>query len=74
MKRIKEEALRIGTLQYRCGVQMPAEDYVEQYRFGLTQVVYEWANGMVSGIRPVVNPSCQSYVMELPICLRIRSS
>eukprot|EP00057_Strongylocentrotus_purpuratus_P022189 XP_011676663.1 PREDICTED: helicase SKI2W [Strongylocentrotus purpuratus] len=46
VKRIQEEALRIGTLQHRCGVQMPAEDYVEQYRFGLTQVVYEWANGM----------------------------
>ena len=27
---------------------MPVEDFVEQFRFGLTQVVYEWARGMVS--------------------------
>ncbi|XP_041481057.1 helicase SKI2W-like [Lytechinus variegatus] len=46
VKRIKEEALRIGVLQHSCGVQMPAEDFVEQYRFGLTEVVYQWAKGL----------------------------
>ena len=46
--RIKAEATRIGEIQREKGMDMPVEDFVDQFRFGLTQVVYEWARGMVS--------------------------
>ncbi|XP_071485976.1 superkiller complex protein 2-like [Diadema antillarum] len=46
VKQIQTVAMTIGELQYQCGVKIPAEDFVEQYRFGLTQVVFEWARGM----------------------------
>uniref|UniRef100_A0A670I067 SKI2 subunit of superkiller complex n=1 Tax=Podarcis muralis TaxID=64176 RepID=A0A670I067_PODMU len=29
-----------------CGLQESVEDFVEQYKFGLVEVVYEWARGM----------------------------
>ena len=40
-------ASRIGQLQRDCGVPIPVDDYVEQFHFGLMEVVFEWARGMV---------------------------
>lgn len=42
-----EVAGRIGTLQRECGLPMPVGDYVDQFHFGLMEVVFEWARGMV---------------------------
>ena len=42
-----EVAKRIGALQKECGLLMPVGDYVEQFHFGLMEVVFEWARGMV---------------------------
>ncbi|KAI4880050.1 hypothetical protein NFI96_019916 [Prochilodus magdalenae] len=39
-------AQRIGELQRECGLAQTAEDYVSQFKFGLTEVVYCWARGM----------------------------
>uniref|UniRef100_A0A8B9R9N8 SKI2 homolog, superkiller viralicidic activity 2-like n=1 Tax=Astyanax mexicanus TaxID=7994 RepID=A0A8B9R9N8_ASTMX len=39
-------AQRIGELQRECGIAQTAEDYVSQFKFGLTEVVYCWARGM----------------------------
>uniref|UniRef100_A0A671P3I5 Helicase SKI2W-like n=1 Tax=Sinocyclocheilus anshuiensis TaxID=1608454 RepID=A0A671P3I5_9TELE len=41
-------AQRIGELQRDCGIAQTAEDFVAQFKFGLTEVVYCWARGMVS--------------------------
>lgn len=41
-------AKRIGELQSDCGIAQTAEEFVGQFRFGLTEVVYCWARGMVS--------------------------
>lgn len=41
-------AQRIGELQRDCGIPQTAEEFVGQFRFGLTEVVYCWARGMVS--------------------------
>lgn len=41
-------AQRIGELQRDCGLAQTAEDFVSQFKFGLTEVVYCWARGMVS--------------------------
>lgn len=41
-------AQRIGDLQRDCGLAQTAEDFVSQFKFGLTEVVYCWARGMVS--------------------------
>lgn len=40
----------IGKLQKEVGMLMPVEDYKEQFHFGLMEVVFEWARGMVSSI------------------------
>ncbi|KAG8127653.1 putative Helicase SKI2W-like protein [Naja naja] len=37
---------KIALLQRKCGLQESVEDFVEQYKFGLVEVVYEWARGM----------------------------
>uniref|UniRef100_A0A673HXL6 Helicase SKI2W-like n=1 Tax=Sinocyclocheilus rhinocerous TaxID=307959 RepID=A0A673HXL6_9TELE len=39
-------AQRIGELQRDCGIAQTAEDFVAQFKFGLTEVVYCWARGM----------------------------
>ncbi|KAI8779459.1 helicase SKI2W [Biomphalaria glabrata] len=45
-KKILEIAEFIGTIQKQCGMLEPVQDYVEQYHFGLMEVVFEWARGM----------------------------
>ena len=40
-------ARKIGQLQKECGLQIPVEDYVSQFHFGLVEVVFEWAHGVV---------------------------
>lgn len=40
-------AQRIGDLQRECGIGQTAEEFVGQFKFGLTEVVYCWARGMV---------------------------
>ncbi|XP_029023350.1 helicase SKI2W [Betta splendens] len=39
-------AKRIGELQRDCGISQTAEEFVGQFKFGLTEVVYCWARGM----------------------------
>ncbi|XP_026112146.1 helicase SKI2W-like isoform X3 [Carassius auratus] len=39
-------AQRIGELQRDYGIAQTAEDFVAQFKFGLTEVVYCWARGM----------------------------
>ncbi|XP_029369746.1 superkiller complex protein 2 [Echeneis naucrates] len=39
-------AQRIGELQRDCGIPQTAEEFVGQFKFGLTEVVYCWARGM----------------------------
>ncbi len=42
---IKKCALTIGQMQKTCGMKANEHDYVEQFNFGLVEVVYEWARG-----------------------------
>ncbi|XP_071383595.1 superkiller complex protein 2 [Centroberyx affinis] len=44
--RVLSVAQRIGELQRDCGIAQTAEDFVGQFKFGLTEVVYCWARGM----------------------------
>lgn len=46
VEKIKGIAEEIGEIQYNCQVKIPPSEFVEQYRFGLTEVVYQWAKGM----------------------------
>lgn len=42
--RLYDTALRLGELQAKCKVQVDPEEYVkENLKFGLVEVVYEWA-------------------------------
>lgn len=43
---IKKVAERVGQAQKDCGMEQPVQDYVEQFNFGLVEVVFEWARGM----------------------------
>lgn len=45
--RVLSVAKRIGELQRECGIPQTAEEFVGQFKFGLTEVVYCWARGMV---------------------------
>lgn len=45
--RVLSVAQRIGELQRDCGIPQTAEEFVGQFKFGLTEVVYCWARGMV---------------------------
>ncbi|GFO05994.1 helicase ski2w [Plakobranchus ocellatus] len=45
---ILAKAQLVGQLQREVGMTMPVEDYMEQFHFGLMEVVYEWAQGKVS--------------------------
>nr|XP_061808653.1 superkiller complex protein 2-like [Nerophis lumbriciformis] len=44
--RVLSVAKRIGELQRDCGLPQTAEEFVGQFKFGLTEVVYCWARGM----------------------------
>lgn len=44
--RVLSVAKRIGELQRECGIPQTAEEFVGQFKFGLTEVVYCWARGM----------------------------
>ncbi|XP_059165640.1 superkiller complex protein 2-like [Physella acuta] len=46
MEEILKKAEMIGQIQKEAGMTMPVEDFVEQYHFGLVEVVFEWARGM----------------------------
>ncbi|XP_061475421.1 superkiller complex protein 2 [Rhineura floridana] len=46
IEHIRSVAKEIALLQRKCGLQESVEDFVEQYKFGLVEVVYEWARGM----------------------------
>ncbi|XP_063870777.1 superkiller complex protein 2-like [Scylla paramamosain] len=46
VKQFKEVARNIGRVQKDCGLLEPVEDFVDQFNFGLTEVVYQWACGM----------------------------
>uniref|UniRef100_A0A6Q2XR02 SKI2 homolog, superkiller viralicidic activity 2-like n=1 Tax=Esox lucius TaxID=8010 RepID=A0A6Q2XR02_ESOLU len=46
IERVLAVAQRIGELQRECGIAQTAEEFVSQFKFGLTEVVYCWARGM----------------------------
>jgi len=43
---IKKCAEKVGAVQVACGLLQPVGDFVEQFNFGLVEVVYEWSRGM----------------------------
>ena len=44
------KAEQIGRLQKEVGMKIPVDDYKETFHFGLMEVVFEWARGMVSDV------------------------
>lgn len=48
VERVKAVAKRIGEVQVACGLNQTVEEFVGELNFGLVEVVYEWARGMVS--------------------------
>ncbi|EGD74295.1 ATP-dependent DEAD/H RNA helicase [Salpingoeca rosetta] len=43
---ITRMAIEIAETQLACGMQVSVEEYLEEFKFGLVEVVYEWARGM----------------------------
>jgi len=43
---IKETAARLARCQKHCGLDVTEEESIRELRFGLVEVVYEWARGM----------------------------
>lgn len=48
VERVRAVAKRIGEVQVACGLNQTVEEFVGELNFGLVEVVYEWARGMVS--------------------------
>ncbi len=48
MKEVKELARYIGEVQRQHNLKEPVDQFVDQFKFGLVEVVYEWAKGKVS--------------------------
>lgn len=46
IEKFVEIALKIGRVQRESGFDEPAEQFLEQFSFGLCNVVYHWAKGM----------------------------
>lgn len=40
-------AAKIALLEQECGLDTSVEDYQSQFKFGLAEVVYQWAMGTV---------------------------
>lgn len=55
MERVRTVAKWIGEVQAACGLNQTVEEFVGELNFGLVEVVYEWARGMVSswGLGPL---------------------
>ena len=49
-EKILAKAEQIGRLQKEVGMKIPVDDYKETFHFGLMEVVFEWARGMVSNL------------------------
>ena len=45
---MEEVATRLAQLEQNCGVDTSVEEYLKEFHWGLTEVVYEWARQMVS--------------------------
>lgn len=45
--KIVEIAKRLASVQRDCGLDVSQEEYLGNLKFGLVEVVYEWARGMV---------------------------
>ncbi|RXG73628.1 Helicase SKI2W [Armadillidium vulgare] len=46
VKQFREVATKIGEIQKESGLQEPVGDFVDQFNFGLCEVVYHWSLGM----------------------------
>ena len=49
---IEETATRIALCEREHGIDVSVEDTLRELKFGLVEVVYEWACGMVSTHQP----------------------
>lgn len=38
--------MRVAEVQVECGLPLSTEEFVRGFKFGLVEVVYEWAKGM----------------------------
>ena len=47
---IRETAQRVAEAQRAPELQVDPEAYISDLKFGLVEVVYEWARGMVRGL------------------------
>ncbi|XP_028393122.1 helicase SKI2W-like [Dendronephthya gigantea] len=43
---ILQTATKIATVEKKCGMDTSCEEFLQQFKFGLVEVVYEWARGM----------------------------
>ena len=57
---MEEVATRLAQLEQNCGVDTSVEEYLKEFHWGLTEVVYEWARQMV---RLSGNDSALFYVL-----------
>ena len=42
------KATQVAEIEHLLGLDVTSEDAIKELKFGLVEVVYEWANGMVS--------------------------
>lgn len=71
VERVRAVAKRIGEVQVACGLNQTVEEFVGELNFGLVEVVYEWARGMVSYwgfVDGWLGRDCPVYHIQSPPC------
>ena len=62
---IEETATRIALCEQEHGIDVSVEDSLKELKFGLVEVVYEWARGMVRQVLCCVRTW---KVKPVPVC------
>lgn len=52
---VKSVAEKLGQIQKKHIKDFVVADYVSEFKFGLVEVVYEWARGMVSHVLSIIS-------------------
>ena len=78
MGRILDVARMIGGVQIECGMREAVEEFVETLKFGLAEVVYEWAKGTsfkdITSLTSVQEGNTVVHYYFLPVLLSLVTS
>lgn len=70
MEKVKSVIHHLGQVQKQHIKDFVAGDYANEFKFGLVEVVYEWAKGTVSRLVSWFNIATMMVFPFVPLCIR----